>query len=311
MKLQFDVHGKSQPDPFIFADNGKFYLYVTADKGTEAYSANDPMGLWHYEGIVCTIGTHHYYWAPSIIRHDDGLYYIYVSCQDEGMFQYLHVAKSDNPLGPFTEAKCLFDRFTIDSHVVKTDDGLFLWYAEDNTDTDKIGTRIYVDRLLDPYTPAGLQKEVIVPTFEEEIFEKNRYGDGRDWHTIEGAFWFAKDGWQYVMYSGGCFQNDTYHIGYSVAQSTKQDLTKVDFIKHTEEGKFAPVMRGNDVEEGVGHHSVLLWNGEYYAVYLPEMWSGTKTNFRTGEWTDVQPGFAGSMWKTAGYGRTCKYNINS
>ena len=33
MKLKFNVSGKTQPDPFIFEDNGKFYIYVTANNG--------------------------------------------------------------------------------------------------------------------------------------------------------------------------------------------------------------------------------------------------------------------------------------
>ena len=266
MKLNFGKTVKSQPDPFIFEDNGRFYLYVTAYAGVEAYSADSPFGEWQFEGIVCTIGTHRHYWAPSIIRIGE-TYYLYVSCQDEGMFQYLHVARSDSPLGPFTDAKCLFDRFSIDSHVVQTEAGLFLWYAEDNTDTDRIGTRVFVDRLLDPMTLAYQPREVIVPTMDEEIFMRDRYGDGRDWHTIEGAFWFHEDGWQYVMYSGACFQNDTYHIGYAAARTDEPDLTKVDFVKHTDNGSFAPVMMGNEYEEGVGHHSVLKYEGQYYAVY--------------------------------------------
>jgi hypothetical protein len=42
MKLLFDVVGKTQPDPFIFEDSGKYYLYVTAEKGVELYTADDP-----------------------------------------------------------------------------------------------------------------------------------------------------------------------------------------------------------------------------------------------------------------------------
>ena len=96
---------------------------------------------------------------------------------------------------------------------------------------------------------------------------RNRHGDGRDWHTIEGAFWFEEDGWQYVMYSGACYENDTYHIGYAAAKSDEADLTKVDFVKHTADGAFDPVMIKNEYEEGVGHHSVLKYKGDYYAIY--------------------------------------------
>lgn len=268
MKLKFDAasRNRSQPDPFIFEDNGRFYLYVTAGAGVEAYSAPDPFGEWKYEGVVGTVEGGQNFWAPSIVKYE-GKYYIYVSCDLEGVFEHMQVMESDSPLGPFGNAKKLYDEFSIDSHVVETADGLFLWYAKDNRDTDRIGTRVYVDRLLDPYTPENKPAEKIVPTFDEEIFMRNRFGDGKDWHTIEGAFWFEHEGWQYVMYSGACYQNDTYHIGYASAKTDETDLTKVDYTKHTDGGKFDPVMTKNDWEEGVGHHSVLFYGGEFYAVY--------------------------------------------
>ena len=270
MKFRFDDKIKrSQADPFIFEDNGKFYLYVTAGAGVEAYSADDLLGEWHFEGVVGKVEGWEGYWAPCIAKID-GMYYIYTSCSQKGAFEFMHVMKADNPLGPFGEPKKLFDKFSIDTHVVQTEAGWFLWYAEDNLSPEngRIGTRVFVDRLIDPYTPAYEPKEVVIPTCDEEIFMRNRFGDGRDWHTIEGAFWFREGDWQYVMYSGACFQNDTYHIGYAAAKSDEQDLTKVDFVKHTApDGSFDPVMIKNEFEEGVGHHSVLKRNGQYYAIY--------------------------------------------
>ena len=266
MKLKFDVSGKHQPDPFIFEDGGRLYLYVTAPRGVEAYSADDLFGTWHFEGIVASIEGRRDYWAPSVTKID-GRYYLYVSCTAAGESQYMHAAVSDSPLGPFTDAKCFYKRFSIDSHVVQTEAGLFLWYAEDNTVGERIGTRVYVDRLLDPMTPADQPKEVIVPTMDEEIFMRNRLGDGRHWHTIEGAFWFREGEWQYLMYSGGCYDNESYHIGYASARSDESDLTRVTFIKHTNDGAFDPVMIKNAFEEGSGHHSVIKYQGQYYAVY--------------------------------------------
>ncbi len=266
MKLIIDKPNLSQPDPFIFEDGGKYYIYATANSGVQAYSADDIFGEWKSEGVICKVDGWVQYWAPCIIKLD-GKYYLYFSCQNKDCFQFLHVAVGSSPLGPFTETKCLFDRFTIDAHVVQTGAGLFLWYAEDNTETDRIGTRVFVDKLIDPMTPAGIRKEVIVPTYDEEIFKRNRFGDGKDWHTIEGPFWFREGEWQYVMFSGACYENDTYHIGYAAAKSTEEDLTKVDFVKHTLDGKFDPVMIKNDVEEGVGHHSVIKLDGQYYAIY--------------------------------------------
>lgn len=266
MKLQFDVTGKHQPDPFIFEDGGRLYLYVTAKAGVEAYSADDLFGVWHYEGVVAFFEGRYDYWAPSVFKHNNR-YYIYVSCSTDEEFQYMHAAVSSSPLGPFENEVCFYRRFSIDSHVVETEGGLFLWYAEDNTACDRVGTRIFVDKLLDPMTPANNPKEVIVPSMDEEIFKRNRFGDGRDWHTVEGAFWFKEGDWQYVMYSAGCYDNDSYHIGYAAACSEETDLTCVDFIKHTANGAFDPVLIKNDFEEGTGHHSVIKYKGQYYAIY--------------------------------------------
>ena len=265
MKLKFDVADRSQPDPFIFEDQGKLYLDVTAQAGVEAYSADDLFGLWHYEGIVTRFRDGHAFWAPSVIRYQ-GKYYMYVSFDTDTTFENLHVAVADTPLGPFTQEKRLFDHFSIDSHVVETDAGLFLWYVKEYLGEGRKGVRVYVDRLLDPWTPARQPVEKIIPTFDEEIYPPN-CKDGIIWHTIEGPFWFQKEGWQYVMYSGGCFQDDSYHIGYAAAQSTEQDLTKVELIKHTKKGAFAPVLIKNEEEEGTGHNSVIFWKGAYYIIY--------------------------------------------
>lgn len=265
MKLSFDVN-KYQPDPFIFEDEGMLYLYVTGVKGVEAYSAQELFGIWKYEGVVTQFEKGKDFWAPSVIKYDD-MYYMYVSCVNDMVNEFMYVAKSRHPLGPFTEEKCLYNYFSIDSHIVHTDAGLFLWYAKNNTESEKVGTRVYLDKLADPYTPEGSPKEVIIPDFDEEIFERNMFGDGRDWYTIEGPFWFMEGEWQYVMYSAGCYQNDTYHIGYSAARTTETDLKKIDFIKATNNGRFSPVLIKNEFEEGTGHHSVIKYKGEYYAIY--------------------------------------------
>ena len=39
------------------------------------------------------------------------------------------------------------------------------------------------------------------PTIDEEIYQKDRFKKGQHWHTIEGAFYFYKEGTHYLMYS--------------------------------------------------------------------------------------------------------------
>ena len=266
MKLKFDIQNKSQPDPFIFRDGEKFYLYVTANNGVEAYQSDDICGEWQYIGVVTEINNDSKnYWAPSVIKLN-GTYYMYVSFQSLDGWQEMRVFSASSPGGIFKFEKQLYKGFSIDSHVVKNKNGLFMFLALNNLDAERVGTRVYVDKMLDPATPANNPKEIIVPTFPEEKFTPQCTEKG-DWYTIEGPFYFYESGWHYLMYSGGCYQDDTYHIGYAASKSDEQDLTKINFIKSTKNGGFNPVIIKNEYEEGTGHHSVIKLNGEYYAVY--------------------------------------------
>lgn len=264
MKLNFDVD-RNQPDPFIFEDNGKYYIYATASDGVEAYSSEDIFGEWHFEGIVASVENGAEYWAPSIIKIEDK-YYIYFSCKIDNGTECMHVMSSDSPLGPFENPKLLYDYFSIDSHVVKTASGLFLFFARNGEEGERIGTRVCIDRLFDPYTPEYNVKDIVLATLDEEQYTP-AYSKEHPWHTIEGAFWFKEGDWQYVMYSGGCYQNDTYHVGYASAKTDETDLMKIDFVKQESGEKFVPVLIKNEFEEGSGHHSVIKLDGQYYAVY--------------------------------------------
>lgn len=53
----------------------------------------------------------------------------------------------------------------------------------------------------------------------------------------------------------------------SAVKPSEQDLTKVEYIKHIDNGKCSPVLIKNDFEEGTGHHSIIKYKGEYYAIY--------------------------------------------
>ena len=91
MKLMFNETKSTQPDPFIFEDNGTFYLYVTANAGVEAYESKTLTGKWIYKGTVTAFVDAHDFWAPSVIKLEDK-YYMYVSCVANNNFQYMHVA---------------------------------------------------------------------------------------------------------------------------------------------------------------------------------------------------------------------------
>ncbi len=264
-----------QADPFILRSNGRFYIYTTGKDGIYAYSSDKLAEDWKFEGKVFEYNKSdvHDYWAPSVIEID-GTYYMYCSFEfhddvpDEGgHHQAMHVSSSKNPLGPFENPKQLLHPFSIDSHVVKNESGLYIFYSTNVFDRERPGTIIVVDRLLDPETPEGKPVEVVLPTIDEEIFRRDRYVKGTHWHTIEGAFYFKEGDWQYVMYSGSCYENETYFIGYARAKTDETDLTKIKFEKYPDDKTYAPVLRSNEWEEGTGHHSMIKHEGQWYAIY--------------------------------------------
>jgi GH43 family beta-xylosidase len=278
MKLKID-ETKQQPDPFIFQDGDTYYLYVTGSEGVGVYSTKDIFEVWNFEGILAQTEGARNFWAPCVIKID-GVYYMYVSFVRGDEFEYLHVFSGSTPLGPFTMRKKLFNHFSIDAHVVETEEGLFLIYSIDDEKAEKAGTRILIDKMLDPLTPEYKPVEKVSPTLKEELNLVK--STENEWYTIEGGFWFREGEWQYLMYSGASYESDAYHIGYCAAKTTENDLRKVDFSKHLKNGKFAPVIIKNATEEGTGHHSVIKLNGEYYAIYHARDYSKTaEKKFRT------------------------------
>jgi beta-xylosidase len=262
-----------QADPFIFESKGRFYIYTTGDDGIYAYEADDLFGEWKFHGRVFTYPDVEDFWAPSVIEVD-GTYYMYCSFEfygdtpDKGGHrQTMHVSQSDNPLGPFTNPKQLLHPFSIDSHVVKNESGLFIFYSTNRFDGDRPGTYIVVDRLIDPTTAQGKPVTMVVPSLDEDIYMHDRYQKGVNWHTIEGAFYFKEGDWQYLMYSGNCYQKPTYYIGYARAKTDETDLTKIKFEKYPDDNTYQPVMAANEFEEGTGHHSMIKYKGQWYAVY--------------------------------------------
>ena len=262
-----------QADPFILESNGRFYIYTTGKDGIYAYSSDSLLDGWQFEGRVFTYPDVYDFWAPSVIEID-GTYYMYCSFEffgdtpDEGGHkQTMHVSQSKSPLGPFENAKQLLHPFSIDSHVVKNENGLFIFYSTNVFDSERPGTIIVVDRLLDPVTPEGKPVEVVVPSIDEEIYRRDRYKKGSHWHTIEGAYYFKEGDWQYVMYSGACYENEKYFIGYARAKTDETDLTKIKFEKYPDDKTYAPVLNSNAWEEGTGHHSMIKHDGQWYAIY--------------------------------------------
>ncbi|MCP8967958.1 family 43 glycosylhydrolase [Ectobacillus ponti] len=245
------------PDPYVIKYKGMYYSYATGAQGVTVMASGD-LCEWQHLGYALRLPDQKDYWAPAVYYHN-GLFYMYYSSmkpdEHDPHFEIMKVAVSEAPEGPFRYVKTLFDTFSIDAHVVRRDGEFYLFYSTNDyagTDEDHPGTVILVDRLLDLYTPAGEPQIVVKPTLQEEVFEENRFGDGRDWHTIEGAFYLERHGKHYCMYSGNAYLKPHYFIGYSIADTITGPWTKAP-----NEYTYAPLMKKTEHVLGTGHNSVI------------------------------------------------------
>lgn len=264
---------RMEADPYILKSGGRYYIYVTGHDGVHAYQSDRLLSGWTYYGKVFSYENCRSYWAPCVIELD-GKFYMYnsfgyngVPKDPGGSNQTMFVSVADNPLGPFGDAKMLIPPFSIDAHVVQNEAGLFIFYSTNRVEGERLGTYIVMDKLIDPWTVAGNPIPVVEATLDEEISGINKQFPGRPWHTVEGAFYFKEGDWQYVMYSGNCFEQPTYYIGYARAKTSETDLTKIKFEKYPSKDIYHPVMKANCFEEGTGHHSLIKEDGQWYAVY--------------------------------------------
>ena len=268
MKI-IDIKGKSQPDPYVIKEGGCFYIYCTGGSGVECYKSKDLFDGWEYVGTVLNVEGQKEYWAPAVIKLD-GRFYMYYSSMPvlsgDAHQEAIKVAVSNSPDGKFEYIKDLLPPFSIDAHVVKNEAGLYIFYSVNDYDAEKAGTYMVCDKMTDALTVEGKPVAVVRPTIEEEIFQKNRFIQGQDWYTIEGAFYFYKDGWHYVIYSANSYLSPDYHLGYAAVKSDEKDLCKLTF-KKISESEFKPLLKSNAEETGTGHNSLIELDGKYYIVY--------------------------------------------
>jgi beta-xylosidase len=269
MKLHFNDLSLAEPDPYIFKYQETYFLYCSNAKGVLVFSSSDKLN-WKREPNAFSRFGYCDYWGPCVYE-DQGVFYLYCSTRKEEdpdpNHESLIVAEASTPYGPFVYLRSICPPFSIDPHVVKSGDSLYLFYSFNRLKGDKVGTVVAVDKMLSPLYLSGEPKIVLEPSFSQEIFEKNRYAEGQDWYTLEGAFYFRSGDWHYLMYSGGCYEKETYFVGYATCHSAEDDLTKLHFVKHTVGDGFCPLIYKNKDEEGAGHNSVLFDHGDIDVFY--------------------------------------------
>lgn len=255
-----DGKAHTNPDPYVLRWCGTYYCYATDADGVKVSSSPD-MVHWTRHGYAIQQEGRHDFWAPAVIWRN-GTFYMYYSSnpvgEDDGNGEKMQLAVSSSPLGPFIWQKTLFPTFSIDAHPVVWEGEVYLFYSVNNwvgNSPDAPGTCILVDKLVAPDRLEGRPAPVVLPSLPQEIYEKNRFGDGRDWYTIEGACFVPGPQRSFLLYSANCYTDVNYYVGYSWAEN-KKDLREMEWHKHTLDGEWAPLIRKNEQVEGTGHNTV-------------------------------------------------------
>lgn len=250
----------TNPDPFVTRWCGKYYCYATDENGVKL-SVSEDLVHWSYNGLCLQEEGCKDYWAPSVF-YSNGKFYMYYSnialdaAHDHDI--WLKLAVSDKPEGPFEWKKTFFDKFSIDSHPFVWNEKLYMFYSVNDwigTNEKVAGTIILVDEMLSPEEFAGNPKPVVLPTLEQEIFEKNRFGDGRDWYTLEGAAVVTHGDKCYVTYSANAYLNVDYFVGTVVAEN-KENFMDMEWKKYPSDYEWCPLLVKNDKVEGTGHNTI-------------------------------------------------------
>ncbi len=258
-----DGLSRTNPDPFVARFAGLYWCYSTDESGVNL-SCSPDLVAWSHKGYAFQDPDGRNYWAPCVV-YADGRFWMYVSwapkTSDDPHDEHLRCLVSDRPEGPFTVVRKMFSTFSIDADVTRdpqTGDWLLFYSTNDATGLDNqgTGTSILVDRLIDMAHPEGNARVAVVPTLEQEIFQKDRFGDGRDWYTIEGATYFRRGDLSLLTYSGNAYTGTDYFIGY--ARSRREGpIFDQRWEKYPNAHTWGPLVRRGNGVEGTGHNSIV------------------------------------------------------
>ncbi|RAV98231.1 glycoside hydrolase family 43 protein [Pseudochryseolinea flava] len=212
-------------DPTIFPYDEKFYLYGTVEKssrnGFQVYVSRD-LKSWELseknDGYALKKGDafgRSGFWAPQVFFHHGQFYMAYTANEQ------IAIAKSDSPLGPFTQTKKDSLSSTmkqIDPFVFIDDDGTKYLYHVRLTN----GNRIFVSEMNDDLS--GVKSE----TTKECVSGIERWENTQSvpWPVTEGPTVIKQDGIYYMFYSANDFRNPDYAVGYATSKHPLGPWTK-------------------------------------------------------------------------------------
>lgn len=243
-------------DPSVLHVGNEFYLY-----GTEDPWGQRNLGCWKSSDFVqwrtCNLNwptkeaasdptsNTNMVWAPSVIRGENGRFYMYVSVGSEVWVGVANAPEGPwrNPLGKKPLIAATFNRafHMIDAEVfLDTDGQAYLYWG---SGLNWVNGHCFAVRLKpDMISFDGEPQDVTPP------------------HYFEAPFMYKRKGLYYLMYSEGKTLDETYKVRYSVGTSPFGPFR---------EGVNSPILESHPGTKvlGPGHHAVFSLNGKTYIIY--------------------------------------------
>jgi len=244
-------------DPFVFHEGQTYYLYGTderdSSKGFPVYTSVN-LVEWEDRGFAFSKSEKTWskvnFWGPEVVKVGDA-YYMYYNASPNKIpnvwpfHMHLCIAKSDSPLGPFTELKAPFynpagDDEAIDQNVFIDDDGtVFLYF----TFVTKGRNEIQVVKLKD--NMIEFDGEPVLCIRPEQDWENHPWNGHR---VAEGAFILKHKGTYYLIYTANHFLDPDYCIGYATSENPMGPWEKY-------EGN--PILKRSDFINGPGNGMIV------------------------------------------------------
>ncbi len=218
-------------DPFVFVEDGKYYLYGTTDAncwrgqpaGFDAYVSNDLVHFEHGGRIFAPSdsfwGTENY-WAPEMHKYK-GEYYLFASFKAPGRHRATSILKADNPLGPFlpwgedaatpTEWECLDGTLYVDAagkpHIIFCHE----WVQEG-------GGTIYSRPLKDDLSGPLGEAHTLFAAKDARWTKQITHSSGISGHVTDGPYLYKpQNGQLWMLWSS--ISDTGYAIGLAISKS--------------------------------------------------------------------------------------------
>ena len=247
-------------DPTIVEFDGIYYIYATTDNEMLASGAptlwysRDLLNWYNYTLDIPTLESINLrnFWAPDIVKGDDGRYYLYFGNCQAGCNIYGYV--SSTPVGPWTklhqdDTPVIGSGFprrgfpSLDAQFFRDDDGKIYAYW---------GTWVH-------YNGGYAVGELDGKSMSRMINGKNIPLEQTP-EPFEAAYVLKHKDKYILMYSSASCHDASYNVRYSYADNPYGPFTP---------GENNPILSTNADQSvhGPGHHSVLKQGEDYYIVY--------------------------------------------